>query len=196
MRPEADLQVQVARRRAVEAGAALAGQPQVLALAHAGRNGHVQRALAQHHMALRVQGRHLQADAAAGAAVGVGQVDRHLGMVVLRARRRLAARLPAAPAEQGLEEVAVVAGAEAARTAEGFFAAAEFVAAVPARRRLLVTRLPALADIVVGLVEPLLGSATTEVAEPVELDEAPGFVTAEGSPEPPEHAASPASPAR
>ncbi|GAA1780514.1 hypothetical protein GCM10009811_02200 [Nostocoides veronense] len=33
-----------------------------------------------------------------------------------------------------------------------------------------------------------------EVAEPVELDEAPGFVTAEGSPEPPEHAASPASP--
>ena len=35
VRPEGDLQVQVARRRAVEAGCALPGQAQVLAFAHA-----------------------------------------------------------------------------------------------------------------------------------------------------------------
>src|SRR5690606_33557191 len=99
--------------------------------------------------AVAVELRHLQRDGAGGAAVGVLEVDQHLGVVVFAALVETPTRAPgtiAAGAEQLLEEIAEGAGVAVRETA-----AAEFEARIPVRRRLeVLAGLPVGAQLVIG----------------------------------------------
>src|SRR5258706_6126550 len=90
MRRERDLQVEVSRRPAIHAGAALAAQPQALAVDRTLRDARAQRAAVELELAL-------------GAARGFFQADAHRRLVVFARHRHVAAE-PAAPAPGAAED--------------------------------------------------------------------------------------------
>src|SRR3569623_2135339 len=152
VRTECDLQIEVAGVAAAYAGRTLAGEADVLALLDAFGYAHVERTLAGMDVALRVDFRHAQRDAAVGTLQGVVEVDDDLGRVILAlgAKSRTSAAAAVRPAEttteQRLEEIA-----KRGRVTTGEAAAAEFEARVPIRRRPeLLTRLPVGAELIVG----------------------------------------------
>ena len=142
-------QVQVAGRALLGGGRSLAGETDQLALAHAGRDLHIQRARLQRHPTLVVHFRHAQGDSLLRAAPGVLDVQQDPGVVILTAHPGAAsARVPSLPhaPEQLGEEVGEVPGVGAPKPR-----AREFEAGIPIRRRskLLAGRMPG-AERVVG----------------------------------------------
>ena len=101
---ELHLEIEIARLALAHAGRALAGEADVLALAHALGDGDVERAILDDDVAGVVDLRHAQGDRALGAGVGVAQVDDDLGVMVLAlgvvfaTARRRQSRLGRAPA--------------------------------------------------------------------------------------------------
>src|SRR5437868_2099229 len=162
---QADLQIQIARRRAAVAGTALAGKPNLLAVADARRNSDLQRARPDGDASVFVELRRLEFDGVSAAAERVFQIDLNLcgaifaGSGVACAPEAAAALLAewTACAKQRREEVAeagVLPSAERRRVLE--------VPSPVRRRRELLTLPPLRAELIVGgallrILEHLVG---------------------------------------
>ena len=152
MWPEFDLQVEIARLTAADARAALPCQPDVLTLANAFRDAHVQRALLHRRPSIRADLGVLQRNRPALAGVGVFQVDKDLRVGVLAARAEGAAgRAGEAAARSAAPEQGLVEVAEVFLRGAGEFAAVELESLVPIGwRTKILARLPVCAELVVG----------------------------------------------
>src|SRR5688500_8987983 len=143
MRANADLEIEVSRRTAADAGAALPREPDLLTFVDAGGNAHAQRARLHAQFTLGGKLRRAQLDHACAAAIRILEIDLDPGHVVLPRRREvLAARGArategAARTKQLREEVAELRGALVAWSAASLPAAParELEALAPIGRR-------------------------------------------------------------
>ena len=139
-------------------GLRLAGEADVLALAHALRDGDIHLPLAHLHLAVVADLGGPERDGAGGALIGIFEIDQDPRVMVLAARPEFTrGGAAAAAAEQRFEEIAEIALAEP-------FPTAEFEPRIPPRRRPeLLARLEPLAELVVGRALLGISSALREL---------------------------------